>query len=95
MMQATKAQSPKYTNNFIQLTIKKPNTLEKWAEDPNRLYFKEDIQMASRYMKKCSTSLMTREMKIKTTMRYYLTLVRMAIISKSTLPGGGKDYMTC
>ena len=75
----------KMYKQFKRLKIRETNNpIKKWEKDLNRYFSKEDTQMANKHMKRSSTLLFIREMQIKTTIRYHLIPVRMAIIKKST-----------
>ena len=71
-----------YKNSYNLKKNPPNNWINNWAEDLNR-HFPKNILMANRHMKRCSTSLTIREMKIKATVRYHLTHDRMAITKRT------------
>jgi hypothetical protein len=75
------------TRIYRELKLNSPKInepIKKWATELNRTFSKEDIQMAKKHMEKSSLSLAIKEMQIKTTLRFYLTPVRIAIIKNTT-----------
>ena len=91
----------KINKQLFQLNTRKTNSpIKKWEKDLNRHFSKEDIQMANKHKKRCWTLLIIREKQIRTTVRYHLTPVRMAIIKNLQTVNAGenieeKNFLHC
>ena len=83
----------KIYKELIKLNTKETNNpIMKWEKDMNKNLTDEDIDMANKHLRKCSSSLAIREIRIKTTLRYHLTPVRMGKINKA---GNHKCWRGC
>ena len=87
------SQESKGQLNSKKKTHQKPpkKLIFKWAKDLNRHFFKEYIQMANNHVKRCSASLIIRDMQIKTTMIYHCTPITMTITKQKNKQQGKKQ----